>query len=61
MPRKPGRPKIPANEKIKITNISVPKEVHEEFSEYRRQLSDQLGVELTVSQTVKYLIRNARL
>ena len=62
-----GRPKLPAAVRAqrlaarseKYTNISVPKEARDALNVYREKLSEAIGVELTVTQTLKYLINNA--
>lgn len=65
--RKRGRPKLSAEVRAqrlaerseKYTNICVPKEARDTLNVYRDELSEALGVELTVTQTLKYLIKNA--
>lgn len=41
------------------TSISIPKETRNAFNVYRKKLSEALGIELTITQTLKYLIDNA--
>ena len=70
-----GRPKLSSKKKVEnaeksrkkslvkrallVSNISVPKEVRDELNVYRQSLSDSLGIDLTVAQALKYLIRHA--
>lgn len=64
-----GRPKLPAAVRAqrlaarseKYTAISVPKEARDALNVYRDELSEAIGVDLTITQTLKYLIKNAGL
>ncbi len=65
--RKRGRPPLPAAVRAqrlaarseKYTNISVSKDVRAALNAYRDELSEVLGVDLTLTQALKYMINNS--
>ena len=55
-----GRPPKSGSRKAgEQTAISVPVQVRDALNVYRRDLSEVLGIDLTVAQALKYLIKHA--
>ena len=66
MATKAGRPKLNKTKKqlaaekaAKYSNVTLSKDVKKLFDEYRVCLNDKIGVELTNSQTLKYVLKKA--
>jgi len=61
-----GRPRVEGSaaaaakkRKATMTSVSVPVELRDALNDYREALSDKLGIDLTIAQSLKYLIKNA--